>query len=107
MRTEAEKLRYARTLIEKGWTQGAYAVDENGRAVSENSTYAKSFCAVGACLAAKTSSYYLDRLISQDVVAWNDTPGRTKEEVLDIFDRAIALAEKGLRDFFPQYKATS
>lgn len=31
----------------------------------------------------------------RDVLTWNDAPGRTVEEVLAAFDRAIAIAEKG------------
>ena len=29
----------------------------------------------------------------RDVICWNDAPGRTKEEVLAAFDRAIEIAE--------------
>ena len=32
------------------------------------------------------------RIPSLSIPMWNDAPGRTKEEVLDLYDRAIALA---------------
>lgn len=32
--------------------------------------------------------------LPEGMVAWNDTLGRTKQEVLDGFDRAIALAKE-------------
>jgi hypothetical protein len=36
---------------------------------------------------------YLRRSIGQsDIIAWNDSPGRTQAEVIAAFDKAIALA---------------
>jgi hypothetical protein len=37
---------------------------------------------------------YVRRVVGVNVVEWNDAPGRTKEEVLAAFDKAIALAQK-------------
>lgn len=93
MKTEAEKLRNARALIEKGWTQGLLARNKDGEGAFSDATEAVSFCAVGACVRSGVSCGHLKKLLGVDTTSWNDTPGRTKEEVLDLFDRAIALAE--------------
>ena len=35
---------------------------------------------------------YLRRVVGDDIVGWNDTPGRTQAEVEAAYDSAIALA---------------
>ena len=35
---------------------------------------------------------FLDSILGESVFNWNDRPGRTKTEVLDLFDKAIAQA---------------
>jgi hypothetical protein len=108
--TPREVLIEARRLIaEKGWTQDAYARDAKGRnSLTEGfDGDPVCFCADGAirwathmhqgreearCLLNKAIGN--ERVFSgYDAWKWNDTPGRTKEEVLSAFDRAIALAE--------------
>lgn len=99
----AETLRRARDLLlEKGWTQGTF-----------DNTH--GYCTLGAChysfpqetptsLRDATCSTMRNVLFttiqatygaehpaeSMSVIIWNDTPGRTKDEVLAVFDQAIA-----------------
>ncbi len=95
----------ARQKISEGWTQGAYArmsneVDDGGR-VPVDSPLATCWCSVGAVSAVTPSGVYstpylaklreiLDVPTIADIIQWNDDSFRTKEEVLDLFDRAIA-----------------
>lgn len=92
--TIKEILLDAANLIEiKGWSQKALARDINGNIVSINSPKAETFCAIGAMnralkkyprseqLAFDTLSVvenYIDNIITN----WNDSPLRTKEEVI-------------------------
>ncbi len=93
--TTLEVLKEARTLISKGWTRGHYA-------------HKNSYCMVGAVmhvcagrderqLACRASKEALMGCLPKgylDLVMFNDTPDRTKEEVLAVFDKAIAEAAK-------------
>lgn len=50
--------------------------------------------AVGSCRAAMVSCYHLRvNHDIQDAIKWNDTPGRTKEEVLELLERAAETAQ--------------
>lgn len=102
----SEKLLEAKTLIiNHGWRQGGYGGPTTG------------FCAAGAIN--WVFPYYDDETFTKDVysearrymeravekrkpfctlqgvalIAYNDDIGRTKEEILVIFDEALALAE--------------
>lgn len=93
-----------KALEEIGWTQGTYARDVNGRPVDETDAAATCFCSWGALNFAKSGSggntcfamEALDAAAGQSIVAFNDTLGRTKEEVLAKFDEAIAAEEAKL-----------
>jgi hypothetical protein len=87
------------------WTQGAYAKDANGYAVVETSNKAACFCSLGAIYAAnprKEGTPNWDAQLAardlasvvgkQSIVNWNDEEGRTHEEVLAAFDKAIERA---------------
>ena len=52
MKKADEILTEARTLIEKGWTQGKYARDADGNPISEKDPNACEWCALGAVYAA-------------------------------------------------------
>jgi hypothetical protein len=102
--TVAEKLREARALIAKGWTQGEFARTKTGRKTPPKSPSATCFCASGAVIRATGAAGVAEGLFSQEfrvlrqavrgnVVIWNDAPERTQAEVLQAFDRAIELAE--------------
>ena len=90
----------ARDLLSvSGWCKGKLAADVAGFGLPSDSEDAVSFCAVGAIYrevhdqcASGLAVTLLDRLSGGDVVAFNNAPERTKEEVLDLFDRAIAAA---------------
>lgn len=95
----------ARQKVSEGWTQRAYArmsneVDDGGK-VSADSRLATCWCSVGAVGAvtpeAMSSMPALNKLkevmgwpSTADIIQWNDEPTRIKEEVLALFDMAIA-----------------
>lgn len=84
----------ARSLIQDvGWTQGTYATYAEGNKVI-------GYCALGALSATHAGPEIrhdaIMRLSKQtvqyngsDIVSYNDAEGRTKEEVLAVFDQAI------------------
>lgn len=116
-------LKEARGLVERGWTQGVTARDRHGEGCWAHSPLAAQWCAVGAASAATyddpvddgrtTFSAVLDALtgalgdlwdvekkefappwFAVEVLSkWNDSPGRSKNEVLRLYDRAIELCE--------------
>lgn len=85
----------ARSLIQNvGWAQGSYAAYGEGKQVI-------GYCALGAICATHASPEIrhiaIMRLSEQtiqyngsDIVSYNDAEGRTKEEVLAVFDAVIA-----------------
>lgn len=98
MKTTKEILVAARALIaEKGWCTGVMARDANGHAVGEQDSNAACYCVLGALTAANgdeiPNSVYVAFAYAngaESIVDWNDVKGRTKEEVLEAFDKAIA-----------------
>lgn len=103
MNTELEHLRKMRELLAKGWTQGAWARDENGNPVSELSPAARSFCILGARYRVcqdTSGKIKLDAIFIaavefnlSSIKSWNDDPKRTQPEVLAFIDRAIEIEE--------------
>lgn len=97
MSTKEYLTKASNLLNEKGWTQGAMAKDINGQSVYSESPYAVCYCAAGAIFATvppnKSRSELVnlvrDAVNARSLVEWNDLPGRTKEEVLAAFDKAI------------------
>jgi hypothetical protein len=100
----AEKLRAARALIERGWTQGAPARTKGGVPVWGGESSAVCWCVVSAMCRATPDgqtallSVPLRKTIGLSdngggLTEWNDAPERTQAEVLAAFDRAIELAE--------------
>lgn len=95
----------ARQKISEGWTQRAYArmsneVDDGGK-VSADSRLATCWCVMGALVAVTPDLVRYDQALDTimgiigekhtgDIIDWNDDPARTQEEVLELFDRAIA-----------------
>jgi hypothetical protein len=98
--TKKEVLIQAKAIIERGWCQGTYAIDNDGHPVDFDSQKAVAWCIRGAtCLIAPDgyhNRYGAHELIKSITITpisqWNDEPGRTKEEVLDVLTQAIALA---------------
>lgn len=116
--TPRERLLRAKARIDKGWTQHLYAVrapydpnavlNENARSVgvSSRSDEAIAWCLIGAlggdmpsevtddsyfptehaveaCIRDQTAGGY------QNIVPFNDTEGRTKEEIISVLDCAL------------------
>lgn len=82
------------------WTQEAYARDAAGRIVDSQSPDAVRFCCSGAIYTTEhplrgsvDARALVGQVIGVDLEVWNDTPGRKHKEILDAFDRAIALAK--------------
>jgi len=74
----------ARNRIEKGWIQN-YASTSKGVCMS--------FAIDGGYAMREECLVFLSAAIGGlPVVPWNDAPGRTKEEVLAAYDRAIELS---------------
>lgn len=104
-------LRKSRDLINNGWCQTSLARDSLGMRVGVDSLEAVTFDIAGAlCRATKfvmekgyAQTHYIDvvndvfdlmrpYLVSQNSASmsgWNDSNGRTKEEVINFFDIAI------------------
>ena len=92
----------ARDTIEKGWTQEVLARDEEGRPIYPQSPEAVEWCGIGALCKAISEHKTLNLGIAQHTVeriiypvglsAYNDTIGRTKEDMLDVFGRAIEMS---------------
>ncbi len=98
--TVIEILHAARALIARGWTQHTFALDENGLVVKPTMK-AKCFCIGGAFRAlGDCGDWARARCTLKEclpgyppLVDWNDVPGRTQADVLELFDRAIAKLE--------------
>ena len=83
-------------LEQHDWTQGWFARNMRGRCVSVNDETACSFCTVGAIdkaypnqvinyrLRFKLKEYLYAKTGNFSILAWNDDPTRTKEEVISV-----------------------
>jgi hypothetical protein len=98
--TPIQLLYAAKAKVVVGWCQGAAAQDASGHETSINEGV--KWDALGAIVAVAQSSsitteavarYYLELAAGCKVSTWNDRPGRTKEEVLAMYDLAIKLIE--------------
>ncbi len=98
-KTVKETLIAGRWILENlGWCQGYYYKDKDGHdASSLHPEEINCACALGALSMVEKEDQYLytgaikelEHLIGGTIANWNDHPGRTKEEVLNLFDRAI------------------
>jgi len=72
--------------IRRGWCQGAIAEDASGQwLVTPASLYAVKWCIIGALRVCNTTQEDLIRVgeyLGDHPGKWNDTPGRTQEEVI-------------------------
>lgn len=87
----------AAELVGRGWCQGTYALDAEGRQVDPTQPEAVAWCVAGAMIRAAfelapniadAQSLYSEayaRFIGQagSVATWNDRRGRTKDEVIE------------------------
>lgn len=102
--TVKEDLIKARAKIAAGWCQGVPARNAQGSPVYADSSAAVSFCIVGALSALGLGDYEYSAAYAAlharsgmsclaSLSRFNDTHGRTQEEVLALFDKAIACAQ--------------
>jgi hypothetical protein len=93
-----------RLLLEKGWTQRAFARTSTGEPIGRYNRESKpvSFCALGAVEHLSNNDYvrrdatYLlkDQIHYGSLIEWNDKRGRTKQQVIKLFDKAIEKAKR-------------
>jgi hypothetical protein len=87
IRTKEERMK-AWQLVEKGWCQQSWALDENYIAVEEDSPSACKWCSFGAIIAAYKGdrSEVIDRfrevIGGGNILVWNDAPDRTQAQVV-------------------------
>lgn len=112
MKTPLDILTAARNILADptAWTKGEFAKGKSGRAVSPFGPYATCFCAIGALQRAagrelakadrKTSNSYVDaRAVleaetpRQIVTMFNDSPQTSHEDIIGVFNLAIATAQ--------------
>lgn len=106
-----ELLQRARLSVMDGWCQGSYYEDANGNPCGR--VHAARHCAMGALIQASvgygdtfaTHSFSRAARMLQDQVTrlegnglvnvqqWNDEPGRTKQEVVELYNKALAACE--------------
>ena len=107
-------LKRARELVERGWVKGQLAVDDMGVSASVWQARATCFCSVGAIQRAIWEQpgwdgvnpilhheYHpaLEALCADlpefsSIVEFNDDNATAKDDVIALFDRAIATQEK-------------
>jgi hypothetical protein len=95
--------RAGRLLEEREWLQGVYGAGPNGEIADENAPDCPGFCLMGALKnvlggwkGTADAEHFIDEVIRDIHGAehWNDTPGRTKQEVLEALSKAAELARK-------------
>jgi hypothetical protein len=87
--TPQEIREQAARLIERGWTQGAYAREKSGRPVSPFERHATRWCMLGALDRAGRGQELCSQAISDVTKAvggamtdFNDAPDRTQADVI-------------------------
>ena len=86
---DSDKLLRAAELVERGWCQGASAMDSRGNQVAPDDPMATRWCTAGACWAVGTISAIK---VVLDVVHWNDAPERTQDDAICALHAAAMLA---------------
>jgi hypothetical protein len=102
----SDALRAIRGRIETGWSQDAYARDASGERVPLGSDEAVAWTLCGAFALAGKDGIPMGHLPAalralaevtgmESLNGWNDEAARTKQEVLDALDAAVARVEGG------------
>lgn len=82
-----KQLQVARDLIHNGWVKGALEIT--------NPAGGKCYCLSGALAAANAPQAAWNKvkevIPGGQIVSFNDAPATTKDDVLKVLDRAIAL----------------
>lgn len=105
MKTTSEILRAAADLIDKGWTQGAYARNATGASVGPHDTDAVCFCALGAISRAVGTERYdavMAKIVARsalrveigNVVPFNDKKATCAADVSGAMRRAADMMDK-------------
>ena len=88
----SEVLRQARNeIMERGWSQGDY-IASDGSVCAMGAIDIQWDHKNGAVLDRASTAFREATGIDCFIPIWNDTPGRTIHEVLDMFDKAEKLA---------------
>lgn len=98
--TIIEKLEIGRARIAKGWCKGGYGRTVNGEPISALNPECTQWCILGALqtmdpFAPVVGSYLIQVLpegCENSLVVFNDRVAKSAQDILDLFDRAIALA---------------
>lgn len=78
-----------RAKIAKGWCQGSFSIDR------PECFGGAAYCSLGAVGRFNKVALYLCSSLPPDsngLVSYNDAPGRTQDDILALYDRAIFLA---------------
>lgn len=98
-----ESLKRARELCKRAWCQEVFARDMNGKEVHYENESAYSFCTRGAIKKAaneigtptkKVFDVFKEYTKIEQIVAWNDSSLRVKEDILRAFDKVIAAVQQ-------------
>jgi hypothetical protein len=92
-------------ILQYGWCQRAYYIDEKGEGFSltgVSTKYIKGCCLIGAMQLVQADTrlqgeafiairHEIDKkdLLNSPLIEWNDAPGRTKDEVVDMLNKLI------------------
>ena len=92
----------ASEYVARGWCQGAYAKDKDGYSIPPCDLGAVKWCLVGGIQASNelpsesllTNAVDLCRKLTGglSLTTWNDSPGRTQAQVVELLQEAEALA---------------
>lgn len=94
-----KSLENGRARVEQGWIQGfmqqpIFKVE--GHWWNRKHTVTMGYCVLGSIqherATFRAQDYFTRAIGGNNIAAWNDAKGRTKEEVLEAFDKAIAIA---------------
>lgn len=100
--TVLHALKRIRQTLARGWTQQAMARNGFDIPVHAHSHEACKWCIYGAMdkipmpagIEGTIHSLLIDKINGERISTWNDAPGRTQEQVLDIFDKLIFETER-------------
>ena len=97
----ADIVRRAADLInEKGWVSGRYASTAQGHCIPIHSRHAERFCLSGALIRAdarkwEVIAHEFRRFYGENMSHFNDSPGRTRQEVLVRAEEFASRLEAG------------
>jgi hypothetical protein len=83
-------LRRAKGLVAKAWGQGdGYMPPFEGHCVITAIS-----AAIGGPFDTCPAQLHLRGILGEDLIEWNDAPGRTQAEVVALFDRALTTSDR-------------